>query len=148
MTLDTILAPPAGSKSPVDSRAPMAAAPLVYNDDQTVAWERMWDTFCGLASAGGPPHRGTRLEAQTDADPTGEGYRTAVAEIIRGIGLVSGLAAHPAETGWIAVECNEPGKARWLSEQIGQENVVAFSRGTQLFVPVGEDFTLHGEIKT
>jgi sirohydrochlorin cobaltochelatase len=107
----------------------------------------MWDTFCVLASAGGPPHRGTRLEAQTESDPNSAGYRVAVAEIVRGIRLVSGLEAQPAETGWIAVECGEPSKARWLSEQIIQENVAAFYCGTQLFVPVDESFTLKGEIK-
>jgi sirohydrochlorin cobaltochelatase len=125
----------------------MAAAPLVYNDDQTVAWERMWDSFCVLASAGGPPHRATRLEPQPDSDPTSAAYRSAVAEIVRGIHLVSGLTAHPAQTGWIAIECGQASKARWLSEQINQENVASFAQETRCFVPVGERFTLKGEIK-
>jgi sirohydrochlorin cobaltochelatase len=120
---------------------------MVYNDDQSVAWEQMWDSFCELASAGGPPHRGTYLAAPTGVDPSSPGYRMAVAEIVRGIRLVSGLAAQAAEPGWIAVECGQVSKARWLSEQIVQENVAAFYRGSQLFVPVGEHFTLKGEIK-
>jgi sirohydrochlorin cobaltochelatase len=128
-------------------RAPMAAAPFVYNEDQTVAWDRMWDTFCVLASAGGPPHRGTMLHAQTDADPTSPGYRVAAAEIVRGVHLVSGLRAEPAEPGWIAVECAGVGMARWLSEQIVQENVASFQRGACFYLPVGEQFTLKGEVK-
>jgi sirohydrochlorin cobaltochelatase len=147
MTIDTILARPTFPSAPVDPRAPMAAAPIVYNDDQSVAWDRMWDSFCVLASVGGPPHRGSRLEAQTTADPTSEGYRTAVTELIRGIRLVSGLKAEAAETGWIAVDCGQASKARWLSEQILQENVASFYCGTQLYVPVGEYFTLKAEIK-
>jgi sirohydrochlorin cobaltochelatase len=130
-----------------DTRAPMTAAPMVYNADNSVAWECMWNSFCALASAGGPPHRGTLLCAQTDADPQHAGYRAAAAEIIRGIGLVSGLPAHAAAPGWIAVDCGEPGKARWLAEQIKQENVQARCAGANLFVPVGEDFTLKGEVK-
>jgi sirohydrochlorin cobaltochelatase len=125
----------------------MVSAPLVYNGDQSVAWDRMWDSFCVLASAGGPPHRGVFLHAQTNADPHSPGYQAAVAEIIRGIKLVSGLSAQAAETGWIAVTCEGAVQARWLSEQINQENVAARARGAQLLVPVGEDFTLKGEIK-
>lgn len=130
-----------------DPRTPMASAPLVYNEDQTVAWDQMWDSFCVLASAGGPPHRGTMLHAQIGADPTCPGYRAAVAEIVRGIRLVSGLQAAPAEPGWIAVECPEESMARWLSEQIAQENVASFQRGLCFYVPVGEHFTLKGEVK-
>lgn len=130
-----------------DPRAPMAAAPFVYNEDQTVAWERMWDTFCVLASAGGPPHRGTMLHAQTDVDPTSPGYRAVVAEIVRGIHLVSGLRAEAADPGWIAVKCADMGMARWLSEQVAQENVASFQHGARFYVPVGEQFTLKGEIK-
>jgi sirohydrochlorin cobaltochelatase len=147
MTVDTISTPLTAIQPSADPRAPMASTPMVYNDDQTVAWEQMWDTFCVLASAGGPPHRATRLEAQTASDPTNQGDRAAVAEIMRGIRLVSGLAAQPAQTGWIAVECGQASKARWLSEQILQENVASFCQGSRFFVPVGETFTLKGEIK-
>jgi sirohydrochlorin cobaltochelatase len=133
--------------STLDPRAPMASAPMVYNDDQSVAWERMWDSFCVLASAGGPPHRATMLHPDTTANPASTGYRTAVTEIVRGIHLVSGLTATAAETGWIAIECGQPAKARWLSEQIVQENVASFQRGSHFYVPVGERFMLKGEIK-
>lgn len=147
MTIDTLSTQPTPFSRAVDKRAPMSAAPMIYNDDQSVAWEQMWDSFCVLASAGGPPHRGTLLAVPTDVDANSAGYRTAVAEITRGIRLVSGLAAQAAEPGWIAVECGQASKSRWLSEQIVQENVASFYRGSQLFVPVGEHFTLKGEIK-
>lgn len=135
------------TKNPNDKRAPMASAPMLYNSDNTVAWDQMWDTFCVLASAGGPPHRGALLRAQVDANPQSAEYQRAAQEIIRGIALVSNLQARMAHTGWIAVECGQAGKARWLSEQIVLENVESYYEGTQLYVPVGADFTLKGEIK-
>lgn len=130
-----------------DKRAPMASAAFVYNEDNSVAWDQMWDNFCVLASAGGPPHRATLLQAQTDGDPNSAAYQFAVEEIVRGIALVSGLRATPATTGWIGIECGQAGKARWLSEQIRQENVDAYATGSQCFVPVGDYFTVKGEIK-
>ena len=60
---------------------------------------------------------------------------------------MSNLQARIAHTGWIAVECSQAGKARWLSEQIVLENVESYYEGAQLYVPVGADFTLKGEIK-
>lgn len=146
MTTDAVTDPNQSSKAD-DKRAPMASAPMVYNPDQSVAWNQMWDTFCVLASVGGPPHRGTVLRAQLDANPNSAGYQFAAHEIIRGIALVSGLPAYTAQTGWIAIECGEMSKAHWLSDQIAQENVESYYTGTQLFVPVGEHFTLTGEIK-
>lgn len=135
------------SDQTADKRAPMAAAPLVYNGDQSVAWDQMWDSFCVLASAGGPPHRATLLQAQIDGDPTSAGYQFAVDEIVRGIALVSGLTATAAAPGWIGVDCGQASQARWLSDQIRQENVDAYCEGTRFFVPVGDNFTLEGEIK-
>ncbi len=146
MTIDATLLPlPIHPQT--DPRAPMASAPMVYNPDNSVAWEQMWDNFCQLASAGGPPHRGTLLCAQLDADPTSPSYHFAVNEIVRGIKLVGGLLAQPAHTGWIAVECGQNSKAHWLSSQILQENVESYAEGTRFFVPVGDTFTLKGEIK-
>lgn len=130
-----------------DKRAPMASAPMLYNADNTVAWDQMWDTFCVLASEGGPPHRGALLRAQVNANPQSVEYQWAAQEIIRGIALVSGLQARMVHTGWIAVECGQAGKARWLSEQIVLENVESYYEGAQLYVPVSADFTLKGEIK-
>lgn len=128
-------------------RAPMASAPLKYRPDGSVDWGNMWDTFCVLAADGGPPHRGSMLYAQPDADTQSESYRFALNEIIRGINEVSGLRASAATPGWIGVRCASAGMARWLSEAINQENVQARAEGSLLLVPVGENYTLKGEIK-
>jgi sirohydrochlorin cobaltochelatase len=125
----------------------MASAPLKYLPDGAVDWGNMWDSFCVLAREGGPPHRGSTLEAQADADITSDRYRFAVAEICRGISAVSGLAARAASPGWIAVRCDSPDMARWLAESIEQENVQARAEGSDLLVPAGDYFTVQGEIK-
>ena len=132
---------------PVDRRAPMAPAPMRFNDDGSVAWGEMWDSFCVLALDGGPPHRVTLLRGEPDSDTTSESYRFAATEIARGVRLVSGLAAAPAAPGWLAVTCHSPGMARWLAEAIVEENVEARAEGATLLVPVGASFSLKGEIK-
>ncbi|HHY57010.1 MAG TPA: hypothetical protein GYA08_16410 [Chloroflexi bacterium] len=149
MTTNLIAQTPAAALANVHhpARAPMAGAPIVYNDDGSVAWERMWTTFCELASAGGPPHRGALLQAPTCAEVDSAAYRQVVDEIIRGIHLVSGLHATPATPGWVAVECTSTAQARWLSEQINQENVESRWRDNVFFVPADVNFTLKGEIK-
>ena len=57
----------------------MGSAGLKYGSDGKVAWNEMWATFCDLAMAGGPPHKGTLLEpgspAEIDAQP--DRYREA-----------------------------------------------------------------------
>ncbi len=132
------------------SAAPMAAAPLRFAADGTVAWGDMWDSFCALPQEGGPPHRGADapLGAQEDVDTTSVGYRFAVAEIGRGIAAVSGLAAAAASPGWLAVRCDSARMARWLAGAIGREHVAAHAEGLRLLVPVGEDFRLPDEIKS
>lgn len=135
------------TEQPVDTRAPMAAAPLRYTPEGTVAWGEMWDTFCALAQEGGPPHRGTLLPAPEQEDPENPVYRAAAAEITRGIQAVSGLTAVPGDPGWLAVRCDSPTMARWLSEAIVAELVAARCDGPILLVPVGAAYTLTGEIK-
>ena len=127
--------------------APMAPAPMRYNADGTAAWDAMWDTFCVLALEGGPRHRATLLRAEPASDTATESYRFAVAEIIRGVGLVSGLSGAPAEPGWIKVTCHSAGMAHWLAEAIVEENVEARASGVSLSIPVGASYTLKGEIK-
>lgn len=129
------------------SSAPMSSAPMQYLPDGSVDWASMWDTFCALAQAGGPPHRGTMLYPQADPDAQSERYDFAAREIVRGIRAVSGLEAQPAEPGWIAVQCQSPAMAAWLSEAIQRENVQARAEGSRLCVPVGAAYTLKGEIK-
>jgi sirohydrochlorin cobaltochelatase len=125
----------------------MASAPMKYRPDGAVDWINMWDTYCVLGREGGPPHRDSMLDAQEDADIASDGYRFAIAEIGRGIREVSGLDAAAAAPGWIAVRCHSPGMARWLAESIELENVQARADGASLLVPVGDYFTLKGEIK-
>jgi sirohydrochlorin cobaltochelatase len=46
---------------------PMGSAGLKYGPDGRVAWDQIWSSFCDLAMAGGPPHKGKLLEPG-DAD--------------------------------------------------------------------------------
>src|SRR5262245_61043006 len=77
----------------------MGSAGLKFANDGRVAWNEIWATFCDLAMAGGPPHRGMLLEPATeeaiDAQP--EKYKSVVDEIARGINLVTGLPAQAGE---------------------------------------------------
>jgi sirohydrochlorin cobaltochelatase len=125
----------------------MALAPFKYRPDGSVDWGNMWDTFCVLARDGGPPHRGTLLEAPLTVDLESPAFQRAAAEIIRGVEAVSGLAAFVAAPGWIGVRCDSPKVAQWLAESIVLENVQARARDSLLLVPVGEDFTVKHEIK-
>ena len=45
----------------------MGSAGLKYDLDGRVAWDEMWATFCDLAMAGGPPHKGALLGPATPA---------------------------------------------------------------------------------
>jgi len=66
-TLRSILPPRYQGAASVNS-APMGAADLVYDEGGQVAWGEVWEGFCDLAIAGGPPHRGDLLEpAMRDA---------------------------------------------------------------------------------
>lgn len=87
------------------------------------------------------------LTPQPVSDHQSQAYQAVVDETIRGIQLVSGLQAEAAQPGWIAVECNDALKARWLSEQVRAENVESYHDSTRFFVPADEYFTLQGEIK-
>jgi len=128
----------------------MGSAGLKYDADGAVAWDEMWDTFCDLAMAGGPPHKGKLLEpatrAQVDADP--EGYARAAREICRGITLVSDLMAQPSpDPGWVRVACLNETAAGWLLRAITMENVAARVRGATLDLPAGPHFRIEKEIK-
>src|SRR5437870_1930072 len=61
----------------------MGSAGLKYDRYGQVAWDEIWTTFCDLAMAGGPPHRGKLLEPVFGADvaaaPTR--YEEVVAEL-------------------------------------------------------------------
>jgi urease accessory protein len=130
--------------------APMAAAELKFGEDGRVAWDEMWQSFCDLALAGGPPHRGTLLEPvrieSIAANPAD--YEVAFAEIERGIALVSGLpTVRSAAPGWIGVECRNETMAVWMLRAIVTENVSVRREGAVLYMPVGPHYKLDQEIR-
>jgi sirohydrochlorin cobaltochelatase len=128
----------------------MGSAGLRYGPDGQVAWDEMWTSFCDLALAGGPAHRGTLLEAVTAGDALAEldKYQAVVAQIERGIKLVTGLPVVPSRTaGWVGVRCDSEEMALWLMRAIIVENVMVRREGDVLYLPAGPRFTLQREIK-
>lgn len=128
----------------------MGAAPLVMDAAGRVAWDRVWGSFCDLAMAGGPPHKGQLLEAapalevETHRSP----YDEVVAEICRGIELATRLAAGPAPTpGWVRLAVDDSGMTEWMLRAITMENVSVRRDGAALLLPAGPGFRLHKEIK-
>jgi sirohydrochlorin cobaltochelatase len=128
----------------------MGSAPLKYDLEGKVAWNQIWATFCELAMAGGPPHRGTLLQPASEedvAEAPGK-YEDVVGEICRGISLVTPLRTHAsAMPGWIEAECHSRGMAAWLVRAIVMENVMARHEGKMLYLPAGPEFQVAREIK-
>jgi sirohydrochlorin cobaltochelatase len=128
----------------------MGSAPLKYDADGLVAWDEMWGSFCDLAMAGGPPHKGALLEPGNEADIDAEygRYDSAAEEICRGIRMVTGLRSYMSPTpGWVCVTCLGDAMAGWLHRAIVMENVAARRRGAVLELPVAPHFRLEKEIK-
>ena len=130
--------------------APMGSAGVRYGADGKIAWDQMWGSFCDLAMAGGPPHKGTLLEParpeEIEADRAG--HAAAVAEICRGIGMVTDLTpVESASPGWVRMECETAGMAAWLLRAITIENVAVRADGAFLELPAGPAYRLHKEIK-
>lgn len=128
----------------------MGSAAVKYDQDGKVAWDQMWATFCDLAMAGGPPHKGLLLEPASDAEiaAAADRYADVVEEICRGITMVSELDARAASRpGWIRVRCFSEGMAGWLLRAIAMENVSVRCEGELLFLPAGPDYRVEKEIK-
>lgn len=128
----------------------MGSAGLKYGPDGKVAWDEIWTSFCDLALAGGPPHRGTLLEPvaaeQAFAEP--EKYQQVVEEIGRGIWLVTQLPVLPRfAPGWVGVRCTDETMAAWLVRAVVVENIFARQEQTMLLLPAGPHFQLSKEIK-
>lgn len=128
----------------------MGSARIEPGPDGKVPWDKIWTSFCDLALAGGPPHRGRLLEAVTSEacsnDP--ERYQAVVAEIERGIKLVTGLNTVRSQVlGWVGVECDDQRMAAWLMRAIIVENVMVRREGHVLYLPAGPDFQVTKEIK-
>lgn len=128
----------------------MGSAGLKFGDDGKVQWNEMWATFCDLAMAGGPPHKGKLLEPgdaaaiQAEPDP----YLIVVAEICRGIRLVTDLPAHSSPIpGWVRIECLDEVMAEWLLRAIVMENVSVRCDGRTIDLPAAPHFRLEKEIK-
>lgn len=134
----------------VASAAPMGSAPLLYDKQGQVAWDRMWTDFCDLALAGGPPHRGTLLEAVSPEQIATDlaSYERVVAEIERGLRLVTSLPIlRSRQTGWVGVQCDNEQMALWLLRAIIVENVCVRREGSVLYLPAGPAFQLEKEMK-
>lgn len=128
----------------------MGSASLKFDAANKVAWDEIWDHFCDLAMAGGPPHKGKLLEpaspAEVDAQP--DRYRAVVQEICRGIRMVSTLAVEPsANPGWVRVMCSTEVMAGWMVRAIVMENVAARAGGTVIELPAGPHYRLEKEVK-
>jgi hypothetical protein len=130
--------------------ASMGSAALKFGPDGKVAWDEIWGSFCDLAMAGGPPHKGKLLEpgAPADIGANPDRYREVVDEICRGVRMVTGLAAQPAsEPGWVRVACPAPGMSGWLVRAIVMENVWARFHQAAIDLPAGPDYRIEKEIK-
>jgi sirohydrochlorin cobaltochelatase len=128
----------------------MGSAGLKYGPDGRVAWDQIWTTFCDLALAGGPPHRGELLEpvseAEVAADPAR--YRNVVAELNRAIALTTVLTVvNGYIPGWVGIQCESMEEAAWLQFAVTAENVSSRRRQSVLQLPAGPAFRVEKEIK-
>ena len=128
----------------------MGSAGLKFGSDGRVAWDGIWGSFCDLAMAGGPSHKGKLLlpasPQEIQADP--KRYGEVVEEICRGIKMVAGLAVEPSPVpGWVRVNCDSAVTPGWLARAIVMENVSARCEGSALELPAGPGFRVEKEIK-
>lgn len=129
---------------------PMRSAALVYDADGRVAWDRMWESFCDLAMAGGPPHKGRWLAPASAVEVAAapDRYDEVVEEIRRGVGLATGLDVRPSrDAGWVPVACYGETMAEWLTRAVVMENVAARRRGSAIELPAGPWFRVEKEIR-
>jgi hypothetical protein len=128
----------------------MGSAGLKFGRDGKVAWNEIWGSFCDLAMAGGPPHKGTLLEPGSEEDIAQQParYREVVDEICRGIRMVTELAVGPSPNpGWVQVGCDTETMANWLVRAIIMENVSAWREDSVLELPAGPHYQVEKEIK-
>ena len=128
----------------------MKSAGLKFDVAGRVAWNEIWGSFCDLAMAGGPPHKGVLLEPGTRAAVEAQSvrHREVTDEICRGITMVTGLHAIPSpHPGWVRVSCHDRAMAGWLLRAIVMENVAARCDGAYLDLPAAPSFRLDKEIK-
>ncbi len=128
----------------------MGSAGLKFDAAGKVAWDEIWQHFCDLAMAGGPPHKGKLLEPATkeEIDSQPGPYREVVREICRALRMVSDLAVEPSTNpGWVRVFCPSPIMAGWLARAINMENVSAHLQDDVVELPAGPHYRLEKEVK-
>jgi hypothetical protein len=148
--INAILPPQYQGCFEVVSPRSMGSAQLKTGADGLIAWDEIWTTFCHLALAGGPPHRGSLLEPPREdevaANPNEQ--QQVIAEIERAVRLTTSLSPVASPTpGWIGVCCDDANEATWLMRAIVAENVSARRQGALLFLPAGPRFRIEKEIK-
>src|SRR5690606_10868891 len=75
-------------------------------------------------------------------------YDAVVAEICRGIMMVTDLEASPSPApGWVRLQCPTRGMAAWLLRAITMENIAVRADGATLELPAGPVYRLHKEVK-
>jgi len=139
-------------KGKLDSVRPtsMGSAPIVYDDQGLVPWDRIWTSFCDLAMAGGPPHRGSLLcnVPIDEITPHMADYQKVVAELRRGIQLATGLPTCESDClGWVGVQCHSENMASWMLRAIIVENILVRREESTLYLPAGPQFRIAKEIK-
>jgi sirohydrochlorin cobaltochelatase len=128
----------------------MGSAGLKFDAAGKVAWNEIWGSFCDLAMAGGPPHKGTLLEPGSPAAIHAQADRHAevVDEICRGVMMTTLLDARESPVpGWIRVECYSETMAKWLLRAIVMENVAVRRVAAMIDLPAAPHFRLEKEIK-
>lgn len=128
----------------------MGSAGLKYDKEGRIAWDEIWTTFCDLAMAGGPPHRGKFLGPPNPADVSKDREKSnAVAiEIQRGIQLTTGMKASiDDQCNWVLLECESETMAAWVHRAIVAENVFADHLGNVVRLPSSPSFRIEKEIK-
>jgi hypothetical protein len=129
---------------------PMGAAGLRFDADGRVAWDEIWGSFCDLALAGGPPHKGRLLQPASPVEIAAapDRYAEVVEEICRGIRMAADLdAAVSSDAGWIRVRCLTDPMAAWLLRAITMENVAVRGGARTIDLPAGPGYRLDKEIK-
>jgi hypothetical protein len=128
----------------------MRSAGLKYDSDGKVAWNEIWGSFCDLAMAGGPPHKGALLEAgrPADIDAEPDRYAGVAEEICRGVMMTTLLDTNVSPVpGWVRISCLSDAMTGWLLRAIVMENVAARAEGMALDLPAAPHFRLEKEIK-
>ncbi len=130
--------------------APMPGAALQYDDEGRVAWNRIWQAFCDLAIAGGPPHKGRLLGpgSYTLIGDHPDDHLYVLDELGRGLTMASELPSQESpHLGWIRVLCHSETMAAWMYRAITTENVAVRRDRRALDLPASPAFTVAKEIK-